>query len=85
MEYIVSVVASISIFCYYYKDVLPLKKEIKQIRIDMADEKIWEKLDKLSERMNKIEIKLASLDARLFMIVGGLGIGIQIVFKYVLK
>ena len=85
MEYIVSVVASISIFCYYYKDVLPLKKEIKQIRIEMADEKIWEKLDKLSERMNKIEIKLASLDARLFMIVGGLGVATQIVFKYVLK
>jgi len=85
MEYIVSLVASISIFCYYYKDVLPLKKEIKQIREQMADEKIWEKLDKLSERMNKIEIKLASLDARLFMIVGGLGVATQIVFKYVLK
>ncbi len=64
---------------------LPLKKEIKQIRIEMADEKIWEKLDKLTERITKIEIKLARMDARMTMIFAGVGIAIQIVFKYVLK
>ena len=85
MEYVVSVVASISIFCYYYKDVLPLKNEIKQIRIDMADEKLWDKLDKLAERITKIEIKLARMDARMTMIFAGVGVAIQVVFKYVLK
>lgn len=85
MEYFIPLILSYFIYLYNYRERTNIKKEIDEIKIIMADEKIWEKLEKLSDRIQKIEIKLARMDARMTMIFAGVGVAIQVVFKYVLS
>lgn len=50
----------------------------------MAEQDIWDKLDKLTDRVTNIEVKLAKIESRMAMIFAGVGVAIQVVFKYVL-
>lgn len=47
----------------------------------MNDEKFWDKLDSLGQRITQIEIKLARIEARMAVIFAGIGVGIQVIFK----
>ena len=85
MEIIAAVLMSLVIFYQYYRTVLPIKEEIEKIKQAMNEERFWDKLEKLSERVGKIEVKLAKIEARMAIIFAGVGVVIQIVFKYVLK
>jgi hypothetical protein len=51
---------------------------------EKAEGKLWEKLDKLTERVTSIEIKLAGLNARMTIIFVVVGAGTQALFKYLL-
>lgn len=71
-------------FINYYLRAAPLKREILKIKCVMADKDMWDKLDKFSDRLTKMEIKLARMEGRMALAFTVLGVGIQLVFKYVL-
>lgn len=47
----------------------------------MNDEKFWDKLEVLTERVQRIEIKIAGIEARMAVIVAFIGVAIQVSFK----
>jgi len=85
MELLASVLMALIIFYQYYKTVLPIKEELRKIKIAMNEERFWDKIEALSIRVGKIEVKLARMEGRMAVSFAVIGVVIQLAFKYFFK
>jgi hypothetical protein len=81
MQYLVAMLAAIAVYLHCYRDIVRAQRIICEIKTQMNDEKFWDKLEQLAQRITQIEIKLARIEARMAMIFAGIGVGIQVIFK----
>ena len=69
MEYLIPIICAYVVYVYNYKKVIDIRYEIKNIR-NMNEEKFWDKLDKLGDRLTNLEIKVSKLETRLAVYTG---------------
>lgn len=82
---LIPVILAFLVYAYNYRKILDIKNEIKKIENVMSDERIWNKLDELGDRINKLEIKFSKLETRITIYVGIVIFVSSAVLKYIDK